>query len=104
MARDFKKTAAELKDKAVLADVEGTTEESLAQEFNVTSYPTLKLFVNGSLVGDYKGDRTQKRMTDFVQHYLHDSGDVVQLSETTFQSVINENDAVLVKFFAPYVN
>ena len=67
MAEDFKKTATELKGKAVLADVDATTEEELAKKYNIDGFPTLKLFADGEEVVDYNGGRDKESMIQFIE-------------------------------------
>lgn len=67
MAEDFKKTATELKGKAVLADVDATVEEELAKKYNVDGFPTLKLFADGEEVVDYNGGRDKDSMIRFIE-------------------------------------
>lgn len=67
MAEDFSKAATALKGKAVLADVDATIEESLAQKYKVEGFPTLKLFMNGEELTDYKGGRDYDSMVKFVE-------------------------------------
>lgn len=67
MAEDFKKTATELKGKAVLADVDATTEEELAKKYNIDGFPTLKLFADGEEVVDYNGGRDKESMIRFIE-------------------------------------
>lgn len=68
MAEDFSKAATALKGKAVLADVDATVEESLALKYNVEGFPTLKLFMNGKELTDYKGGRDYDSMVKFVEN------------------------------------
>lgn len=67
MAEDFKKTATELKGKAVLADVDATVEEELAKKYNIDGFPTLKLFADGEEVVDYNGGRDKESMIKFIE-------------------------------------
>lgn len=41
------------------AQVDATEQGDLASKFGIQGYPTLKWFVDGELVGDYSGGRTQ---------------------------------------------
>ena len=67
MKDDFEKAATKLKGKAILADVDATTEEQLAKEYNIEGFPTLKLFSQGQVLVDYKGNRDEKSMIDFIE-------------------------------------
>lgn len=70
MAEDFKSAAKLLKGKAVLAEVDATKEEKLAQSYKVEGFPTLKLFSGGEEVADYQGNRDKESMVKFVERAL----------------------------------
>ncbi len=70
MAEDFKSAATVLRGKAVLAEVDATKEEKLAQSYNVEGFPTLKLFSGGEEVADYQGNRDKDSMVKFVERAL----------------------------------
>ena len=42
----------------MLGKVDATTVEELAREFEITGYPTIKLFKRGEQFEDYDGTRT----------------------------------------------
>ncbi|PXF40945.1 Protein disulfide-isomerase [Gracilariopsis chorda] len=67
MAEDFKNVATEMKGKAVLADVDATTEEELAKKYNIEGFPTLKLFSDGVELTDYNGARDKDSMIKFIE-------------------------------------
>lgn len=67
MAEDFKNAATEMKGKAVLADVDATTEEELARKYNIEGFPTLKLFSDGVELTDYNGARDKDSMIKFIE-------------------------------------
>jgi protein disulfide-isomerase A1 len=67
MKEPYEKAAVDLKGKAVLAEVDATVDEKLAQKYNVEGFPTLKLFANGKEVTDYKGDRDYESMVSFIE-------------------------------------
>ena len=51
---------------AILAKVDATQEKTLADQFGVRGYPTLKWFVGGELVGDYSGGRSESDIVAWV--------------------------------------
>lgn len=67
LAEPFAAAATDLKDTAVLADVDATAEEKLAEKYEVQGFPTIKMFVNGAFLTDYKGDRTTQAIVSFVK-------------------------------------
>lgn len=55
---EYEKAAQQLKPEGIpLATVDATVEKDLAKKYDVTGYPTLKIFRNGK-VSDFKGGRT----------------------------------------------
>lgn len=62
-------------DKAgLIGAVDATVHESLAREFNIKGFPTLKYFRNGSFKTDYNGKRTADAIYNFVKSDGVDSG------------------------------
>lgn len=70
MADDFKSAATALKGKAVLAEVDATKEQKIAEDYKVAGFPTLKLFSNGKEVTDYQGNRDKESMVKFVERAM----------------------------------
>jgi len=105
MAEDYKRLATAFKGRAAVAEVDCTVQRELAEEFGVKSYPTLKLFSRGKLLHNYKGARSEQALADFLLTKINpeDTGDVVVLTSNNFKEVVNNNQFVLVKFFAPCV-
>lgn len=50
-----------------LGIVDATVQENLAQEFQIKSFPTLKLFQNGRLKTEYNGQRTVNDIYKFMK-------------------------------------
>jgi len=73
---EFEKAARELADDGVkLATVDATVEKELGKRFDVSGYPTLKIFRNGKM-SDYKGERTKDgiistMLTEKTAHSIH---------------------------------
>mgnify|MGYP000070300599 CR=1 FL=1 len=67
LTEPFAAAASDLKDTAVLADVDATAEEKLAEKYEIQGFPTIKMFVNGSFLTDYKGDRSTAAIVSFVK-------------------------------------
>jgi protein disulfide-isomerase A1 len=76
LVEPYEKAAAELKGRAVLAEVDATKEESLSKKYNVDGYPTLKLFSNGEEIADYKGNRDYVSMVKFIDRASKPAFDV----------------------------
>ncbi len=69
---EYEKAAQILKAKGksyVLAEVNGGTHSSLVDKYEVQSFPTVKLFVNGT-ANDFDGDRTAQAVVDFIERIL----------------------------------
>jgi len=54
-------------DKTIVAAVDATQEQSLAQQYGIQGFPTLKLFVGGKLKEDYNGGRDAHSITQFIK-------------------------------------
>lgn len=70
MVKDFDEAAAELKGRALLADVDATAENKLKDRFKVSGFPTIKLFLNGEPVSEYSGERSKSALIGFVERQL----------------------------------
>jgi len=67
LAPEWAKAATALKDSSVkLAKVDATLATTLAKEYEIKGFPTIKFFKNGK-VSDYQGGRTEKDIVSFVQ-------------------------------------
>jgi protein disulfide-isomerase-like protein len=80
----------------VFADLDATVHGETARQHGVSSYPTLKLFVNGEPI-DFKGGRDEDGMIEWIEKKLEPATQAVdslgQLEEEM------ENNRVLVLFF-----
>ena len=64
---EFEKAAQQLKPEGIpLATVDATVEKDLAKKYDVTGYPTLKIFRNGK-VSEFKGGRTSHDIVSTMQ-------------------------------------
>ena len=101
MAEDFKTAATELKGKAVLADVDATTEEELAKKFNIDGFPTLKVFANGEELTDYNGGRDKASMIKFIERAtlppFHEAADKAAVAKVAERVKKGADKAAVVK-------
>uniref|UniRef100_A0A9R1SEX0 protein disulfide-isomerase n=2 Tax=Cyprinus carpio TaxID=7962 RepID=A0A9R1SEX0_CYPCA len=74
--------------------IDSTVHTSIASEFNIRGYPTIKLF-KGELSFDYKGPRTKDAIIEFTNRV---SGPVVRKlsSVQLFQHVMSRHDLIFV--------
>ncbi|XP_051556312.1 protein disulfide-isomerase TMX3-like [Myxocyprinus asiaticus] len=74
--------------------IDTTVHPSIASEFNIRGYPTIKLF-KGELSFDYKGPRTKDAIIDFANRV---AGPVVRplFSVQLFQHVMSRHDLIFV--------
>jgi protein disulfide-isomerase A6 len=98
-------------DGVIIAAVDATANEQLAQEFGVQGFPTIKYFPKGSTTAqDYDGGRSADTIVDWVnkktglqRKVKKAPSDVVDLDIDNFDSlVMDENIFAFVEFYAPW--
>lgn len=70
MKPDYLQAAAELKAEGIssrLAVLDCIEHSKIAEEYAIAGFPTIKLFINGNLVTDYKGNRSVEDLKKFVK-------------------------------------
>jgi len=102
MAPEYEKAAKILKENdppVPLVEVDCTTEKAVCGKYEVSGYPTLKVFRNGEKSADYSGGR---EANDFVKFLASQAGPAS--TETTdvakYESLVNGKKHVVVGFFA----
>ncbi|URE14448.1 Ubiquitin-like autophagy protein Apg12 [Musa troglodytarum] len=118
----WEKAATVLKGVATVAALDADAHKSLAQEYGIKGFPTIKVFSPGKLPVDYQGARDVKPIAEFalqqVKALLKErlsgkaSGDsseksepsasVVLTSQNFDELVIKSKDLWIVEFFAPW--
>ncbi|KMT02490.1 hypothetical protein BVRB_9g204360 [Beta vulgaris subsp. vulgaris] len=118
----WEKAASVLKGVATVAALDADAHKSLAQEYGIKGFPTIKVFVNGKGPVDYMGARDVKPIAEFalqqVKALLKDrlngkSGgssekksepsSSVELNSRNFDElVLKSKDLWVVEFFAPW--
>ncbi|KAI5616123.1 protein disulfide-isomerase A2 precursor [Silurus asotus] len=85
---------------ARLAKVDATAEKELAKEFEVSSFPTLKLFTEGRRQNstEFTGKRNVKRILQWLQRRMGPSVAVLQDSTHT-QELLDTHSVVILGFF-----
>lgn len=121
---EYKKAAAALKGVVKVGAVDADQHQSLAGQFGVRGFPTIKVFgANKKKPEDYSGARSAQGLTDAGLRAAKDmvsaridgkssggggfggdsDNDVIELTDSNFDKlVINSDDIWLVEFFAPW--
>ncbi|TMS08880.1 Protein disulfide-isomerase A4 [Larimichthys crocea] len=108
-APEYEKIAQALKENdppVPVAKVDATIATELANRFEVSGYPTIKILKNGEPV-DYDGDRTEKaivaRLKEVAQpDWKPPPEATLVLTKDNFDETINNADIILVEFYAPW--
>ncbi|XP_061088508.1 protein disulfide-isomerase A2 [Conger conger] len=101
---EYAKAAGILKNESSemrLGKVEATEEKELAEEFEIGSFPTLKLFNNGERANpiDFSGKRNARGIVQWLKRRTGPSATVLE-SETDSQDLIDAHKVVVVGFFS----
>jgi protein disulfide-isomerase A1 len=82
---------------ATLAKLDATVEKASAQKFNIGGFPTIKVFRNGEVSGDYEGGRTAPEIVKWVKA---NSGPAVRIvaSADELETLKKENPVVVTLF------
>jgi len=70
LAPEYEKAATELKKSNIQiakVDADNEVNKPLASRFGIRGFPTLKLFRNGKVVGDYQGERTADAIISYMK-------------------------------------
>ncbi|KAI5617098.1 protein disulfide-isomerase A4 precursor, partial [Silurus asotus] len=108
-APEYEKIAQALKENdppIPVAKVDATVANALASKFEVSGYPTFKLFKKGEAV-DYDGERTEKAIVERVKEVAQPDWKpppeaTLVLTKDNFDDVVNNADIILVEFYAPW--
>lgn len=121
---EYKKAASALKGTVKVGSINCDENSSLASQYGVKGFPTIKVFgSNKKVPSDYNGQRTAKAFVDAgleeakkkAQSFLGGGGgsggssggsgktEVIELTDSNFDKlVLNSDDVWLVEFFAPW--
>ncbi|KAK3541608.1 hypothetical protein QTP86_033078 [Hemibagrus guttatus] len=102
LAPEYEKAAKELSTRTPtipLAKVDATAESDLASRFDVTGYPTLKIFRKGK-VFDYNGPREKHGIVDYMSEQAGPPSKQVQAVKQIQELVKDGDDAVIVGVFS----
>lgn len=56
--------------KCKLAMIDCTENPDITEEYEITGFPTIKLFLNGKEITEYKGKRTSEDFVNFMKNKL----------------------------------
>ncbi|XP_069561618.1 protein disulfide-isomerase A4 [Brachyistius frenatus] len=102
LAPEYEKAAKELRRRSPpipLAKVDATVEGEIASRFEVTGYPTLKIFRKGK-VFDYNGPREKHGIVDHMGEQAGPPSQQVQAGRQVQELIKDGDDAVIVGVFA----
>lgn len=92
-----------------LGKVDATVETVTAGKFDITGYPTIKVFTNGATGKsfDYEGPRTSSGIANHMKAVADGTWKppidrVVSLTAATFDAFVAAEEIALVEFFAPW--
>lgn len=100
LAPEFEKAATALEKQGStikLAKVDATIESSLAEEYGVRGYPTLKFFRNGNEM-EYNGGRTSEEIINWVTKKTGPAATEVKTVDEA-EALIKDSKVVVVGFF-----
>ncbi|XP_050388560.1 protein disulfide-isomerase A4 [Patella vulgata] len=109
LAPEYAEAAKTLKDNdppVTLGKVDATVEEELGSRFEVSGYPTLKVFKNGQ-PSDYDGPRQSAGIISYMKERADPNWKpppeaVITLTDDNFDDIVNKEELILVEFYAPW--
>uniref|UniRef100_A0A672GGU9 Protein disulfide-isomerase A4 n=1 Tax=Salarias fasciatus TaxID=181472 RepID=A0A672GGU9_SALFA len=102
LAPEYEKAAQELSKRSPpipLAKVDATVESDIASRFEVTGYPTLKIFRKGKMF-DYNGPREKYGIVDYMGEQAGPPSKQVQAVKQVQELIKDGDDAVIVGVFS----
>lgn len=102
LAPEYEKAAKELSQRSPpipLAKVDATVENDIATQFEVTGYPTLKIFRKGKMF-DYNGPREKYGIVDYMSEQAGPPSKQVQAVKQVQELIKDGDDAVIVGVFS----
>ncbi|XP_003967256.1 protein disulfide-isomerase A3 [Takifugu rubripes] len=99
LAPEYEKAATALKGVVPLAKVDCTSNSNICSKYQVSGYPTLKVFRDGEESGAYDGPRTSDGIVSYFKKQVGPAS-VALAGEEELQKFISEKDSSVVGFFA----
>lgn len=109
LAPEYAKAAKRMKDSkppVLFAKVDATVESDLAQKYDVSGYPTLKIFRKGTAF-DYDGPRVEEGIVNYMKEQSDPNWKpppeaVITLTKDNFTDTVDSESLMLVEFYAPW--
>ncbi|XP_074624650.1 protein disulfide-isomerase A4-like [Acropora palmata] len=109
LAPEYAKAAKKMKERTPpvpFAKVDATVETDLAQKYDISGYPTLKIFRKGTAY-EYDGPRVEEGIVKYMEEQADPNWKpppeaVITLTKDNFTDVISRESLMLVEFYAPW--
>jgi len=117
MKPDYQLAAKEVKGTAVMAAMDTTlpNNNQISRKYNITGFPTLIYFENGVMQYGYPGENNRASLVNFLKNpkpeaeekpketeWKDEPSEVHHLTDDTFDKFLEEENSVLVMFYAPW--
>jgi protein disulfide-isomerase A1 len=99
LAPEWESAATQLKGKAVLVALDATVEKDAAGKFDIKGFPTIKIFRDGELSGDYESGRTADAIVKYVKGNMGPAVNAVD-SAAAVETAKSENRVAVFGFFS----
>ena len=109
LAPEWEEAAKQLKGNVKLGAVDATVHQSLASQYQIKGFPTIKIFSAGKnkKAQDYNGPREATGIVEYAMHTLDKAGVPPQVSELTSQAVFEDKcesgSTICVVMFVPHI-
>jgi protein disulfide isomerase len=95
---EWEAAATQLKGQAVLVALDATVEKDVAAKYEIKGFPTIKVFRDGELSGDYEGGRTADLIVKYVKSQSGPAVTTIKSAEQ-FETLKKDNKVLVVGFF-----
>ncbi|XP_077977959.1 protein disulfide-isomerase A4-like [Glandiceps talaboti] len=109
LAPEYSRAAKQLKENdppVSLAKLDATEHGTVASRYDVSGYPTMKIFRHGE-VFDYKGPREEEGIVKYMKEQADPNWKpppeaVLTLTDDNFDEIVDKEELILVEFYAPW--
>ncbi|XP_048886624.1 protein disulfide-isomerase A3-like [Brienomyrus brachyistius] len=99
LAPEYEAAATRLKSIVALAKVDCTANSNVCKKYDVSGYPTLKIFKGGEDSGSYDGPRTADGIVSHMKKLAGPASSAIKTA-VEFEKYIGDRDASVIGFFA----